>query len=107
MCGFYYIYRYLWGLDIYDDRILSPNAELTTFEVYSAKRWNYEDIDYYFRWTRRGEFIPYPGCDYDNGNTQLCDLEIFLDSVSDATPIEDFADEICAKAIDECFCDLC
>jgi len=103
------IRRYLWGLNIYDDRILSDNAELTTLEIYSAKS-NIDGIEYYFRWTRRGEFVPYPACNdiYQSENTQLCDLEIMLNQdFVDAVSIDEFNKNICPNAIDLCLCDLC
>ena len=36
------IREYLWGLDIYDDRLFSSLGELITLEIYAAKKNNNE-----------------------------------------------------------------
>ena len=108
------IRRYLWGLNVYDNRNVFENAEMSTLEIYSANPYNglndYGNIKYLFRWTREGEFIPYPPCNhiYDTKNTQLCDLEIMLQNdFNDAMPIQDFNKEICPFAMSKCLCDIC
>eukprot|EP01084_Bolivina_argentea_P052943 97199_1 len=112
------IRAYLWGLDIDGDHTFPEMAELTTLEIYSANKYynihkkkkNKNKIEYYFRWTRRGEFLPYPECKhiYDSQNTQLCDLEIMLNKdFKDVVAMDEFNNNICPNAVDLCLCGLC
>merc|ERR1711933_260414 len=72
----YTIIRLLLSLGIYDYNLVMF-GEMVTLEIYSAK--NDTDL-YYFRWTRKGQFIRYPTCNYGYGETatELCDLDIMI-----------------------------
>jgi hypothetical protein len=101
---------YLWGLNIEDDHKWEKLAGLVTLEIYSAAKPNDDDIEYLFRWTRNGKFLPYKLCNdyYKKENSQLCDLQIMLDAdFKDIVPINEFNQNVCSKAIDLCLCGLC
>ena len=97
------VIRLLQSLGMYDYELIIF-GELVTLEIYSAKD---DDDLYYFRFTRKGEFIEYPYCDYENG-TELCDLEVMLEnSFANVVSQKEWSSELCANVLSDCRCGYC
>eukprot|EP01084_Bolivina_argentea_P033127 61308_1 len=97
------IIRVLQSFGIYDYNLIMF-GELVTLELYSA--FNQSDL-YYFRFTRKGEFIPYPTCDYQNGQTELCDLNVLLErSFKNIISTKEWVNK-CNTLITDCVCGYC
>lgn len=91
------------ALGIYD-YTLPIFGELLTLELYSSKN---NTNSYYFRFTRRGSFVPFPDCDYQNGETQLCDLDIMLNKSFNNIPTTDQYLNQCTMVQTNCVCGYC
>ena len=98
------IIKLLLSLGMYDYKLVMF-AEMVTMEIYSAK--NNTDL-YYFRFTRKGQFVPYPGCNYMNGDTQLCDLEKIINrTFQNIISNDDDYINRCENVITNCVCGYC
>ena len=52
--------------------------------------------------------MPYPFCDYQQGATELCDLDIMLNnSFYDAVDMDTYSDDVCANLVSDCRCGFC
>merc|ERR1712129_630885 len=81
------------------------DGEMMTIEIYSQKG---DESGYLFRIMRKGKFVPYPLCDYDDNVTQLCDLGILLnDSFSDIVSQKEWSTDICGNLVSDCRCGYC
>ena len=79
-------------------------GEMVTIEIYT-KLDNMDE--YYFRITRKGEFVPYPLCEYQN-DSQLCDLNVLLDnSFNDVVNQTVWSNTMCANVLSNCQCGYC
>ena len=80
---------------------------MVTLEIYSANMenaYNIEnEIEWLFRFTRKGEALLYPGCDYvNNTNDELCDLRVlFENEFADVVGVREFESDICMKVLDD------
>eukprot|EP01084_Bolivina_argentea_P160576 279613_1 len=105
---------FLNGLGLHDG-IIPYFAQMFTLEIYSASRmdeYNIEnDIKYLFRWTNKGEFVPYEYCanEYMETNGQLCDLNILLENGFKDVNITQryWAENKCKTMLDDCVCGYC
>eukprot|EP01084_Bolivina_argentea_P023671 44197_1 len=95
--------RLLLSLGVYDHKLIIF-GEMVTFEIYSAK----SDVNmFYFRLTRKGEFVPYLYCDYEN-ESELCDLDILLKhSFKEVVSQNNWANELCLNMLTDCRCGYC
>ena len=96
----------LGGLQIWNYEPFS-NAEMVTLEIYSADTENEyimdNEIEWLFRFTRKGETLLYPGCDYVNNTIEeLCDLRVlFENEFNDVVSVRDYENDICMKILDD------
>jgi len=111
---------FLSGLNLYDG-IFPYFAQFLTLEIYSVnEEWsfhvNQREIKWLFRFTNKGEFIPYEYCKkewYQNddlNNTELCDLNILLNNgFNDSINItqREWAEKRCKTLLDDCICGYC
>ena len=107
--------RLLKAMGMFDYKLIIF-GELITFEIYTAKNNDNNDnnnnnLKYYFRFTRKGEFIPYPYCDYNNTfntSTELCDLDIFYkNSLNGIVSQTEWSKTLCANLTSDCRCGYC
>ena len=101
--------NFLFGLGMFDGESVRQN-EIIALEVYKATM-NDDNIDYYFRFTRDGDYVEFPACSdsVDGVNNQLCDLNVLLTDefgFSDVVGISEWED-ICLTAETDCLCGLC
>ena len=99
----------LGGMRIWDFEPFS-NAEMVTLEIYSTNMENEyiidNEIEWLFRFTRKGEILLYPECDYvNNTNDELCDLRVLFDNeFNDVVSIREYENDICMKILDDKRC---
>eukprot|EP01083_Nonionella_stella_P001831 5257_1 len=95
--------RLLQSLGIYNHQMIIY-AELITLEIYSAI--NDSDL-YYFRLMRQGEFVAYPTCDYMNGETELCELDVLVErSFKSVVSYQEWLGQ-CSTLMTDCVCGYC
>ena len=93
------------GLNMWNHELIIF-GELVILEIYTSA--NDDDSEYLFRWTKKGKFLPYPFCDYKNGQTELCDLDIMLNnSFNEAVDMDTYSNNICANVLTDCRCGYC
>ena len=93
------VIRLLQSLGVYDYHLIIF-GEMITLEIYS----DINDTElYWFRLTRKGQFVPYPRCDYYNDETELCDLDILLEnSFSEVVSQTQWSSNLCANVLSDC-----
>eukprot|EP01083_Nonionella_stella_P317589 1157291_1 len=81
-------------------------AEMLSLEIYT--RADGLDSGFWFRWTKKGKFIPFPRCNYDSG-TELCDLHFLKnnDGFQDLVDQETWNNEKCPNVVTMCECGYC
>lgn len=96
------IIRLLQSLGMYNYQLIIF-GEMVTLEVYSMRN---ED-SLYFRFMRKGQFVPYPHCEYLNGS-ELCDLKLMMEhSFKNVVNQSVWADKLCGTLLTDCCCGYC
>eukprot|EP01084_Bolivina_argentea_P067677 123203_1 len=98
------IIAFLSGLSMYDG-VVPYFAQFLTLEIYSSVL---EDKPYLFRFTHKGEFVPYEYCAYKDFD-ELCDLNILLQNGLNGSNVtqREWAEQSCKTVLEDCVCGYC